>query len=247
MTIEYDKIFQGVVQGVAAAVVFWSFGVLRDRLRNIMLRYSIKRQLKKVGCGGGIYGITTEVRNHLQKSFTVREVKLLTSRGEYLFNATGVVSTSAPPKKFKPSKEEKAKLERGEMIEGPVRIEHRSWQAHPTHSGFVEVLPFTSQGFVLPAELFHMLQGETLGLSTTVEYETWTKKTRLLEQQSQGWALDTVKMNVTKLQKEILSGTFNQARAMFRMAPVQVPNQTATASADDNSNAGPQGEEAQHP
>ena len=229
MPISIDSVAQGTTTGVVGALVFWGFALLRDSSRNLLLRRAIRGELRFLSCGGGIQGLTTTVQNHLQKSFTVRAVVLVTDEAEYVFNATGKVESSIPSKpKF--TKDEKARLKRGEAIPGKTQVQHRSWIVNPAHTGFVEVTPFTSQQFIIPAEIFATFNGKPNGLRTMVEYESWTGKVRILEQDSEGWAVENLKQTVAHFREEVLSGNLNKARMMFGFPPINLPTEETVPS-----------------
>lgn len=233
ITINWSAVLQGITTGVVGALVFWIFGLLRESIRNGWLRRSIRQQLSPVTCGSGIHGVNTSIRNHLQKSFRVRAVSLVTAKGNFAFNATGTVSSSFPPKRVKLTTEQKERLKSGKevMIDSPA-ISHRSWSVKHEHAGFVEVQPFTSQEFILPLALMDTVDDEVRHLQITVEYETWTKRTRILHQCTQGWAVEHLRKQIAHTKAELQSGSLNAARAMFQLPPVKYQPRLSSASAE---------------
>ena len=116
------------------------------------------------------------------------------------------------------------------MIQGRTQVQHRSWIVNPTHTGFVDVTPFTSQQFVIPAELFAHFKGIPNGLRTTVEYESWTGRVSILDQTSEGWAVQNLKQTVTQFHEEVLNGNFNKARMKFGFPPIDLQADDAIPS-----------------
>lgn len=178
--INWNAVVQGTTTGIVGAAFFWGLGIVREATRDLWLRRSIQKQLKFTSCGHGIHGVTTSIHNHLQKAFRVREVVLVTDRGNYAFNATGEVVSSGLPLPRKITRDIKQRLKKGEAVEISTSIAQRKLPVPGDHIGFVEVKPFTSQGFVLPLELMNDVAAVPKHLQITVEYETWTKLSAML-------------------------------------------------------------------
>lgn len=219
MNISWDAVAQGTTTGIVGAAVFWALGWLRDCVRNFWLRKQIRRELRNVSCGHGLQGVTTSISNRLQRTLRVRDVTLVTSRASFGFNATGEVRSCHPPER-KLAKDVIRRLRSGEAVSHETYISSRTWLKKPEHAGFVEVTPFTSQGFVLPLELIESIEGKLLHLSITVEYETWTKRTRLVTVCTEGWAVDHMRRIIEHVRSELANGNLNQARKMFGLNPV---------------------------
>jgi hypothetical protein len=220
MRINWNAVIQGITTGTVGAIVFWSFGLVRDMVRNMWLRRMIRQQLRFTSCGSGLGGVTTSVQNQTQRAFRVRDVYLATSKGFYAFNATGEVSSVGADNEAKMTRDIKRRLKRGEAVQISTQIAHRNWQVKLDHTGIVEVRPFTSQGFVLPFELLSGLDGELKHLQISVEYETWTKRTRILTQCTEGWPVENMKKVISQAKTSIADGSINVARQLFKMPPV---------------------------
>lgn len=220
MKINWTLVVQGIATGVAAAIVFWSFGLARDLIKNRWLRRMIRRQLRSLTCGTNLVGVTANVSNHTQRSFRVRDVHLATSVGYFGFNATGEVSSVGADGSAKLTRDIMRRVRRGEAVQISTQIAQRSWKVNVDHTGIVEVRPFTSQSFVLPFVLVGSLEGELKHLQISVEYETWTKRTRILTQCTEGWAVENMKLVIGMAQKALREGQINESRKVFNMQPV---------------------------
>jgi hypothetical protein len=223
--IHWDAVIEGATAGIIAAIFLAPWPVLRDIIRNCYLKHSLRRQLRNISCGHGINGLTTQVPNFIGKEFTVRRVALIAAQIECPFYATGEVASCLKPTKSKPTREQKERLKRGEAI--PVsrpRVELAKWRVAPTQAGFVTVAPFTSQEFLLPAELFVVaLDANPICLSFTVEYQSWTQKSTLIEQRTDGNAVKMLKKAFEHYRSELLSGNLNNLRVKFALPEIKIP------------------------
>jgi hypothetical protein len=226
MTIHWNSIVQGAATGVVGSLVFAGLVLSRDKLRSVILKRRIQRQIRGVGCGTGINGLTAEVHNHTGKNFTVREVTLITDKTEFPFNATGKEQSSLKLKEPRLTREQKKRLARGEMIEISSQLQFQV-RRRPPEGGFVTVTPFTSQEFLLPVNFLTFFSGVVKGLRITVEYESWTHETRILQGYTNGKDLPHLRMTIEHYRNEHLSGSMNAARRKFGMPEIPMPS-TAT-------------------
>lgn len=222
MTINWNSIVEGASAGIAASILLGLFVILRGLGRERLLRFRLVRNLRRLACGSGITGVTVGVSNEVGRPFTVRHVALVTDKMSFKLNPTGEVSTHFNRMYPKITRKQKRLLKEGKITAIPMgtEVQHRSWQAAPTVEGFTVVAPYTSHQFVLPAELVAGIEGDVTELQITLEYTNWAGTVRIMKIPAKSNA-DQIQKTVERLKKEIESGSFDRARAMFRMPPVQ--------------------------
>lgn len=221
MTLNWNSVVEGITAGVAASVLLSVFVLSRDAARNLILRVRLNRAFRLLSCGSGLDGITVGVQNHIGRPFTVRQVVMITDKGDYRFNPTGEVTSSFKNQYPKPTRKQLRMLKRGEISSIPIgtEIQFRSWRSGPTLEGFIVVQPFTSHQFILPAQLIADFDGAISGFRITVEYESWTHAVHIIQVHTRG-SLDQVRKTVEHYRNEIVTGSLNAARAAFRRPPI---------------------------
>ncbi|HEY5505480.1 MAG TPA: hypothetical protein VIK28_10000, partial [Sedimentisphaerales bacterium] len=114
------------------------------------------------------------------------------------------VSSALKPTKTKFTKEQKERLKKGLAVPvGLPRIYLPTWRVEPTKAGFVTIKPFTCHRFLLPAALVMKLKAENdkpLYLKITVEYQTWTQRTVIIQQRTVGFAVKIVQDRIADFQ-----------------------------------------------
>lgn len=222
MTLNWNSIIEGASAGIAASILLGLFVIFRGLWREGILRFRLIRNLRNLACGSGITGLTVGVSNEVGRPFTVRHVALVTEKMSFKFNPTGEVSTHFKRMHPKITREQKRMLKEGKITCIPIgtEVQHRSWKATPTEEGFTVVAPYTSHQFVLPAELVAGVEGSVTELQITLEYTNWAGTVRILRMSAKS-NVDQIQKTIEHLTTQIESGSFDRARAMFRMPPVQ--------------------------
>jgi hypothetical protein len=233
MKIHWDAVVEGATAGIVASILLALWAVLRDVIRNYCLKRALRRELRIISCGHTTAGITTQVQNFVGKEFTVREIALVTDRLECPFTATGNVTSCLKDVKLKLTKDQREKLNKGESI--PVslpRISKGTWRVGSPPTGFRSIAPFTSHEFLLPAELVvFALSAKPVCLRFTVEYQSWTHKSTLIQQCTVGVAVKRLQQTFDFYCNELLSGNLNKARLRLglpeiKILPVNPPTKT---------------------
>jgi hypothetical protein len=128
MAIDWNSIVEGVTAGVVASVLLGIFALSRDSFRNAALRLRLIRTFRRMSCGTYLDGITVGIDNHTGRAFTVREVIMVTDKGNYRFNPTGDVSSSFKNQDPKPTRKQIRMLKRGAAISGfRIVVEYEGW------------------------------------------------------------------------------------------------------------------------
>ena len=79
--VNWNAIIQGVATGVVGAALLGLFALLRYRVRDIIFRWRLRRELRFFSLGWNTQGVTIGIRNRLGKPFTVRRLVVTTDRG----------------------------------------------------------------------------------------------------------------------------------------------------------------------
>jgi hypothetical protein len=90
----WNSVVEGVTAGVSASVILGTFALSRNRFRDLVFRFRLRREFRFPSCGHNLDGITMGLRNHLGKCFTIRHVAIVTDVGNFRLNPTGEVSSS---------------------------------------------------------------------------------------------------------------------------------------------------------
>lgn len=229
MPIQTSSIVEGATAGVVGSVLYTLLTVAREQYQVWSFKKKLATELRRSTCGSGIQGITTSVRNLTGTKFTVRQVALVADNAVLLFNATGVVSSAIPSRPHKLTPDQKARLQKGEAIEvGPPEMQFRPWKVGIGDAGFVEVQPFTSHEFLLPAELVAASTAKPLHLRFTIECKGWFGETEVLEETSNDLVPDMLSKVFDQFRGPALA-ELNNARRMFRLPPVGVQRTAAAA------------------
>jgi hypothetical protein len=233
MKIHWDAVVEGATAGIIASILLALWAVLRDIIINYWLKRALRRELRIISCGHAIAGLTTEVRNLIGKEFTVREIVLVTDKLECPFTATGSVTSCLKEAKTKYTKDQMERLKKGEAI--PVslpRISKATWRVASPPTGFMTIAPFTKHEFLLPAEMFvFAFSAKPVCLRFTVEYESWTHKSTIVQQCTIGVAVKRLQQIFDFYCKELSSGNLNNARETWGLPKVKIPpTQNGTAS-----------------
>lgn len=208
MSLNIDSIVEGTTAGVVASVLLGAFAVLRNRVRNLWLRFKIHRSLRLVGYGTSIAGVTINVQNRTGTDITIREAAITTDAMEYLLNPTGDVSSSFPAQYPRLTRAQKKKLKAGEQIQLTPQRRFASWRTQILPSGFAKLTPFTDQTLLLPTALVMGFDGKVTGVRMVAEYASHTNSIRILKK--------TVRSVAEPLQK-----TIDQFKASRNRRPPQ--------------------------
>ena len=111
----WNAIVQGVVTGVVGAALLGLFALLRYRLRDVIFRWRLRRELRFFFLGGNLQGITVGIRNRLGKAFTVRSLVVTTSQGNFRSLPTGDVHSSSKEEEPKLTWRQKRAVKRGDL------------------------------------------------------------------------------------------------------------------------------------
>ncbi len=211
--------------------------MVRNYTREGLLRYRIWRGFRRLSCGSGINGLTVGITNQAGREFTVRSAYLVTEGLNYRFNPTGEVTTTFDGQYPKITRKQKRLLKQGKIdkIQINSEIAHRSWQTPPTQEGFVAIIPFTNQQFLLPANLVTAIDTKIIGLELTIEFTTWTGIIRIMKIRSFKM-LDHVQSTLDSLRTQIDSGSFDHARKRFGLPPVRRMEKTSNAESNNSTN-----------
>ena len=222
MEINWNAVIQGTTTGIVGSMVMGSLLLSRNKGKNMLLKRSIQKNLRDVLLGGGIHGITADIFNRTGIDFIVREVVMVTDKEEFQFNATGEVASSFKSKPPKLSKEELARLKKGEPVQSSARLVFPPKKGAPPE-GFVTVTPFTSHKFLLPAHFIAHFNATVKHLRIMVEYQSWTKDVRLLEATTAPKSVGFLQKTIGSFQKQYLDGTLNNMRRRFRLSEIPLP------------------------
>jgi hypothetical protein len=222
VTLHWDSVVEGVTAGIAASVLLGIFALSRDTIRNVVLRLRLMRAFRFLSCGSRLEGITLGIRNHIGRTFTIRQIVMITDKSDYRFNPTGEVATSFKKQHPRPSRKQLRLLKRGKIKSIPMgtEIQFRSWRSAPTLEGFVVAQPYTSHTFLLPAQLIADFDAVITGFCITLDYESWTHAIKIMQVRTSG-SLDQVRKTVEQFKKQIKDGSLDSARAKFRQPPIQ--------------------------
>lgn len=226
MEISWNAVIQGTTTGIVGSLVMGSLLLSRNKGRNMLLKRSIQKNLRGVLLGSGIHGISADVFNQTGMDFIVREVVMVTDKEEFQFNATGEVASSFKSKPPKFTKEELARLNKGEAVQTSMRLVFPPKKGAPPE-GFVTVTPFTSHKFLLPAPFIEHFNATVKHLRIMVEYQSWTKDVRLLEATTAPKNVELLQRTIGAFQKQYLDGSLNNARRMFRLSEIPLPPKPA--------------------
>jgi hypothetical protein len=91
--------------------------------------------------------------------------------------------------------------------------------------GFATVTPFTNHTFLLPAAFIANFDTKPVCLRITVEHRSWTDDVKLLQERTEGRAVENLQMTVEHFQREFLNCNLNEARRMFRLPEIEIPQQ----------------------
>ena len=205
MTLNWNSLVEGIAAGVAASVLITIFVISRDALRNVFLRIKFMRAFRLPSCGTrALDGVTLGLSNQIGKVFIVRDVVMVTDRGDYRFNPTGEVTSSFKGQYKKPTRKQLRMLKKRQIKSIPIRKEYqfRSWRTGPTPEGFTELRPFTNQEFLLPTPLITDFDARISAFRVTLEYENWTHNTKIIQVRTRG-SVDQMHARIEQLKKAI--------------------------------------------
>ncbi len=180
----WNAIIQGVVTGVVGAALLGLFALLRYRVRDIIFRWRLRRELRFFSLGGNTQGITIGIRNRLGKSFTVRRLVVITDKGNFRSLATNEVDSSSKEEEPKLTWRQKRAVKRGDLSCLPPITEFAmlNWRSNPTAEGFATIEPFTKRYFLFSYQLFERDEGGSpSGFRITIEYEAWPEHRSILQ------------------------------------------------------------------
>jgi hypothetical protein len=174
--VNWNAIIQGVATGVVGAALLGLFALLRYRVRDIIFRCRLRRELRFFSLGATMHGITIGIRNRLAKPFTVRSLIVTTDCGNFRSSPTRDVESSSKQEEPKLTWRQKRAVKRGYLSCLPPITEFAmlNWQANPTTAGFTIIDPFTKRDFLFFYQLFRDDKGGLpSGFRITIEYEAW--------------------------------------------------------------------------
>jgi hypothetical protein len=226
--INWNSVLQGATAGIAASLILGIGSLLRHRVKDSVFRWRLRRSLRLLSLGHTLDGLTTGIQNQLGQPFTVRHLVLVTDTADLRFDATDEVTSSFKGQLPKLPRKQLRALKKGLIKEIPIGTEVqfrslKSWQSTPTREGFVTVEPYTSHRFLLPYQLLAEPERTPRGFRTTIEYEAWPQKRKILQITTTG-SLDQVKKMLEHARIEISNGSLNTARARFGKPPIVVKN-----------------------
>jgi hypothetical protein len=223
MATTLQSVLEGATAGVVGSLLFGLLLIGRDWLKFKRFKRKLSRILRATGCGAGIRGMTTNIRNPTGFEFVVREVALVTDKAVYMFNATGQVRSSweEQPPQFNAAQLEK--LKKGEAVEaGPPKMEYRRWEVGVGEGGFVAVAPFTSHEFLLPAELIAGTKAKPLYLRVIIEAKNWLGERELMQENTaEEFAIRSLDGALQSFRPGIGLDGLNATRVMFRLPPIK--------------------------
>ncbi len=237
--INWSSILEGTSAGIAGALLLGLFAISRNHLRNLILRFRIRRSFRQLTFGSGINGVTLGVSNHLRRGFRIREGSINTSERAYRLNPTGSVKTS-----FKGQHPKLTKKQKSSLKEGPVKMreemQYGPWKTTKTPEGFIEVEPFTSQEFFLPVYLVQHIDAPIESIQFLVEYDNYTGGVDIMKVDAKESMEHTQKV-IDHFKNEISNGSLNRQRSMFGLKPIEVlkPEQNEDRSLLENDEESP--------
>lgn len=220
MNPNWSAVIEGVAAGVAASLILGIGALSRNRISDLFFRWRLKRAFRLMSCGHNLDGITIGVGNHLGRSFTVRDLVLITDKVALRLDPTDEVSSTFKGQYPKPSRSERRALKKGLIKEIPLgtEVQFRKWLSSPSREGFATVEPFTSHRFLLP---YQLLGGKEVpsGFRMTIEYEAWPQKRKILQITTPG-SLDQVRKMFAHAREQLANGALNAARAPWGKPPI---------------------------
>ena len=237
--INWSSILEGTSAGIAGALLLGLFAISRNHLRNLILRFRIRRSFRRLTFGSGINGVTLGVSNHLRRRYRIREGSINTSERAYRLNPTGSVKTSFTGQHPKLTKKQKSSLK-----EGPVKMmeemQYGPWKTTKTPEGFIEVEPFTSQEFLLPVYLVQHIDAPIEAIQFLVEYDNYTGGVDIMKVDAKEGVEHTQKV-IDYFKNEMSNGSLNRQRSMAGLKPIEVlkPEQNENLLFQENNDESP--------
>lgn len=222
MITNWNSVIEGASAGLAASIILGFLILIRGYIREAILRYRIKRDFKRVGCGSGIHGLTIGIKNHAGRTFKVRELVMVDTKISFTLNPTGDVSTDFKGGDVQLTRKQKKMLKKGIIDKIPIRsvLAHTPWRTTPSPEGFVIIEPFTSHQYIMPLEMIDALSGDIQSLEIIIEYTTWSNQTRIMRISSSEM-VKQIQMTIDHLKPQLESGQLDKARKMFGVPPVR--------------------------
>ncbi len=182
MKIEPHSIIEGLSGGIAASLVLGALAATRNRIRNLILRFKIRRSVKSFSTGANLHGVTIGVSNRTGTAFIVRDLAIVTSQLVIRLMPTGNVTTCFDDPSEQPSRKQLRALKKGKIksVERPPVLELRHWNKPLSVEGFIEVSPFTTHEFILANQLIQSVQGEIKSIKLTLEYRSPSNEVKML-------------------------------------------------------------------
>lgn len=223
MSITWNSIIEGTVAGVVASLLFAALVVIRDLWRIQRFKEKLRANLRNITCGNGIHGITVSIHNLTGHEFTVHDVVLVCERSHYAFNCTGEVSSYIPRRRRALTPDETKRLERGETVEAePSHVSFRSSSKSIGDGRLAPARPFTSVGYLLPAEILTNVSDVVRHIRIAVEYVAANGRIDVLEETSVGASAEYLKILLSQYSDPTKRAQFNEARKVFGLPPIGV-------------------------
>lgn len=206
MQFHWNAVIEGAVAGIVATTLLGISILIRDWIRNLVLRIRLYRDLRFIGYGNTVGGLTVSIRNRTGRDVTIRRVTLVTDQVKYVFNPTGEVSSSFKSQYPKLTRSQKRKLKRGESLPSSSELHFRHWQEPTLESGFATIAPFTSQQFLLHRSLLRDFKGSVLNLVVLAEYVSWREEIKIVQRTANGKLAKNLQMVVDRFREENSAG-----------------------------------------
>lgn len=172
---DWNGIVEGTSAGVAAALLLGLFAIFRGHIRNLILRWGIRRRFRFLGFGGDLEGATIGVVNHLSRGFRIREATIVTRSTEYRLNPTSEITTSFKQQHPKFTRKQKKLAKLGQPIHLRSTVMFiKQLKPDNAFDEFLEVSPFTERTFSLPTLVASQIQDPIEGIRFVVEYDNYT-------------------------------------------------------------------------
>lgn len=219
---KWDSVIEGTVAGVAASVALGAGAFCYSRLRDRLLRAKINETLTRFSTGQSIQGITVRISNYTNTQFTVRSVSLSGAKSRFRLNSAGETSTLSIDRGRKLTESEMAELKAGKeiLISQEVSFTH-SWREDAPVSGFIEIAPYTSHTFLLPAQLLADFDDRIDGILVIAEYFRRSGRIELVEGKIIN-GMDALNQSISHYVGQIKSGALNVGRERFGLPAIKL-------------------------
>jgi hypothetical protein len=218
----WDSVIEGTVAGVAASAALGAGAFSYSRLRDWRLHKKITDTLARFSTGQGLNGVTIGISNYTSTRITIRSVSFSGAKSRYRLNPAGETSTLSIDRGRKLTTKEMEDLKAGKevLISQEVGFTH-SWQETAPVSGFIEIAPYTSHTFLLPAQLLADFDDRIEGILVIAEYTTPSGRIDLVEGKII-YGMDALNNLIGHYVGQIKSGALNVGRARFGLPAIKL-------------------------